>query len=81
MNQNDKIKLLMLGLAAGDSLGSTSEFCAQSSVPEVYNRYKAEGWPFKQVGQGSFAWKPGEPTDDSAMAMCIVALICGEERL
>lgn len=70
----------MLSLAAGDSLGSTSEFCEQSEVPSVYGQHKAQGWPFKQVGQGAFNWKPGEPTDDSAMAMCIVKsfLACNE---
>lgn len=72
MTANQKLRLLMLSLAAGDSLGSTSEFCEQAEIPSVYRRHKAEGWPFKQVGQGAFNWKPGEPTDDSAMAMCIV---------
>ena len=72
MTKHQKLRLLTLSLVCGDSLGSTSEFCEQCDVPRIYLRQKDKGWPFKRVGQGHFNWKPGEPTDDSAMAMCIV---------
>lgn len=68
----EHLRLLLSGLAAGDSLGSTSEFVHQSRIPDVYARYAPEGWPFKQVGGGTFRWQPGEPTDDSEMAMAMV---------
>jgi len=60
----------MSGLAAGDSLGATSEFLPLSAIPELYCKYKDRGWPFRQVGGG--CWQPGEPTDDTDMAMCMV---------
>lgn len=69
---NDTLRLLLAGLAAGDSLGATSEFSSQASIPALYRRLKPKGWPFKQVGGGAFNWKPGEPTDDTAMAWAIV---------
>ena len=67
-----RIKLLLSGIAAGDSLGSTSEFFSQDEIPELYNRLKGDGWPFKQVGAGSLGLSPGDPTDDAEMALCIV---------
>ena len=67
-----RLRLLLSGLAAGDSLGATSEFVPQARVPEVYASCRAKGWPFRQVGGGTFGWRPGEPTDDTQMAMRIV---------
>lgn len=69
---SDRLKLLLTGLATGDSLGSTSEFKSQSEVPALYARLKHTGWPFAQVGGGPFGWRPGDPTDDSDMALCLV---------
>lgn len=66
-----ELRLLLAGLAAGDSLGATSEFVAPADIPQVYERYKDQGWPYRQVGGGAFGWKPGEPTDDTEMAMCM----------
>lgn len=73
------LKLLATGLAAGDSLGSTSEFVPRAEMPALYRRLASTGWPFRQVGGGTFNWKPGEPTDDTDMAMCLVRsfLRCG----
>lgn len=74
MNQKkiERIKLLLIGLAASEACGSTSEFVPQSQIPALYAKHKHQGWPFKQVGGGAFGWKPGEMTDDGQMAMCIV---------
>jgi len=72
MSKSERIRLLTLGLAAGDSLGSTSEFVDREVVPELYQRMKASGWPFRHVGGGAFGWKAGEQTDDTDMAMCLV---------
>ncbi|MFB3891354.1 MAG: ADP-ribosylglycohydrolase family protein [Phycisphaerae bacterium] len=66
------LRLLLSGLAAGDSLGSTSEFVDPRDIPRLYGRYKDRGWPFAQVGGGSFGWQAGEPTDDTQMALCLV---------
>ncbi|HDZ22133.1 hypothetical protein LCGC14_0302230 [marine sediment metagenome] len=72
MTNIEQLRLLLSGLAAGDSLGATSEFVTPAAVPEVYARHKDKGWPFAQVGGGHFGWRPGEPTDDTDMAMCMV---------
>lgn len=75
-----KLRLLLAGLAAGDSLGSTSEFQSQSDVVKTYERLKGVGWPFVQAGGGSFGWTPGEATDDTDMALCILRSVVGSGR-
>ncbi len=72
MVDREQLTLLLTGLAAGDSLGSTSEFVPQDKIPACYEKYRPMGWPFKQVGGGGCGWQPGEPTDDSDMALCVV---------
>jgi ADP-ribosylglycohydrolase len=62
---------LLLGLAAGDSLGSTSEFHGRANIPDLYRRNKNKGWPFRQVGGGQLGYDVGEPTDDTQMAFCL----------
>lgn len=69
---SERVRLLLLGLAAGDSLGSTSEFVRQEEIPALYDSVKASGWPFRQIGGGTHGWTPGDPTDDTQMALCIV---------
>ncbi|MDP6849852.1 MAG: ADP-ribosylglycohydrolase family protein [Planctomycetota bacterium] len=59
-------------LAAGDALGSTSEFQQLDQVASTYKKWKSEGWPFAQVGGGAFHWKAGNATDDATMARAIV---------
>ena len=68
----ERVGLLLLGLATGDSLGSTSEFVRQEDIPALYDAVKSSGWPFRQIGGGSHGWAPGDPTDDTQMALCIV---------
>jgi ADP-ribosylglycohydrolase len=68
----NRLTLLFTGLAAGDSLGSTSEFCSRSAVLDCYRKHHRKGWPFRQVGDGPFHWNPGDPTDDTDMATCLV---------
>ena len=67
--QFESTRKLLAGLAAGDSLGSTVEFGSRDLVQTVYD---PNGWPFKQVGGGTFNWKPGEATDDTDMAWAMV---------
>ena len=51
----------MLGLAAGDALGTTVEFRAPGSFEPVTGI----------VGGGPFGLRPGEWTDDTSMALCL----------
>ena len=70
MNNMNRLRMLLTGLAAGDSLGATSEFAFRARVLEIYHDHAAKGWPFRQVGGNG--WEPGQPTDDTEMAMRIV---------
>jgi ADP-ribosylglycohydrolase len=69
---DQRLELLMLGLAAGDSLGSSVEFQPRARMPQVYESLKPSGWPFRQTGGGPFDWQPGDPTDDTAMALALL---------
>lgn len=60
----------LVGLAAGDALGTTIEFSQRDSRPLVTDI----------VGGGPFGLKPGEWTDDTSMAMCLAASLVEEGR-
>jgi ADP-ribosyl-[dinitrogen reductase] hydrolase len=51
----------LLGLAAGDALGTTLEFKPPGSFEPITD----------MVGGGPFGLKPGEWTDDTSMALCL----------
>ena len=51
----------MLGLAIGDAIGTTLEFSVRDARQSVTD----------MVGGGPFRLKPGEWTDDTAMALCL----------
>jgi len=53
----------LLGLAAGDALGTTLEFKAPGSFDPIDDI----------VGGGPFGLAPGEWTDDTSMALCLAA--------
>ena len=59
----------MLGLAAGDALGTTLEFTTPGNFTPITD----------MVGGGPFHLKPGEWTDDTSMALCLAEslLECG----
>jgi ADP-ribosyl-[dinitrogen reductase] hydrolase len=57
----DKYKGCLIGLAAGDALGTTVEFRSPGSFPTVMD----------MVGGGVFDLQPGQWTDDTSMALCI----------
>lgn len=59
----------LLGLAVGDALGTTLEFCAPGTFRPITDI----------VGGGPFALAPGEWTDDTSMALCLADSItaCG----
>jgi ADP-ribosyl-[dinitrogen reductase] hydrolase len=53
----------MLGLAVGDALGATYEFCSPEDVPDG---------PLEMVGGGWLSLEPGETTDDAALAQAVL---------
>ena len=59
----------MLGLAAGDALGTTLEFTTPGAFDPITD----------MVGGGPFELQPGEWTDDTSMALCLAEslLECG----
>ena len=59
----------LLGLAVGDALGTTLEFCPPGTFGPVDSIR----------GGGPFRLKPGQWTDDTSMALCLAdsLLACG----
>jgi ADP-ribosyl-[dinitrogen reductase] hydrolase len=59
----------LLGLAAGDAVGTTLEFATRDSRPPL----------IAMTGGGPFALAPGQWTDDTSMALCLAEslLECG----
>lgn len=61
MTLRERYRGALLGLAAGDALGTTVEFRAPGSFPPVT----------EITGGGPFRLKPGQWTDDTSMALCL----------
>jgi ADP-ribosyl-[dinitrogen reductase] hydrolase len=61
ISQRDRFHGALLGLAAGDAVGTTVEFKRRGSFPPVTD----------MVGGGPFNLKPGQWTDDTSMALCL----------
>jgi ADP-ribosylglycohydrolase len=61
MDPDDRCRGALLGLAAGDALGTTLEFTRPGSFPPIDD----------MIGGGPFRLKPGEWTDDTSMALCL----------
>ena len=59
----DRFRGCLLGLAAGDALGTTLEFKAPGTFDPIDD----------MVGGGPFGLNPGEWTDDTSMALCLAA--------
>ncbi len=57
----DRFRGSLLGLAAGDALGTTLEFCQPGSFEPITD----------MVGGGPFDLEPGQWTDDTSMALCL----------
>jgi len=62
---------LMVAIAAGDSLGSTSELKRHPDIPYLLESVASTGWPFAQARGGPLELKPGDPTDETEMALCL----------
>jgi ADP-ribosylglycohydrolase len=65
----DRARGALLGLAAGDAVGTTVEFQAPGSFEPVSD----------MVGGGPFDLQPGQWTDDTSMALCLAESLveCG----
>ncbi len=61
MNESDRFRGCLLGLAAGDAVGTTVEFQPRGSFSPVTD----------MVGGGPFDLQPGKWTDDTSMALCL----------
>lgn len=61
MNARDRFRGCLLGLAAGDALGTTLEFKPPGSFAPITD----------MVGGGPFGLRPGQWTDDTSMALCL----------
>lgn len=59
----------LLGLAAGDALGTTLEFCRPGSFERLTDI----------VGGGPFNLEPGQWTDDTSMALCLADSIVSQD--
>jgi ADP-ribosylglycohydrolase len=61
LNKSERFKGCLLGLAAGDALGTSLEFKPPGSFDPIQD----------VIGGGPFRLKPGEWTDDTSMALCL----------
>jgi hypothetical protein len=61
----------LVGLAVGDSIGTSLEFSERDSRPPVND----------MIGGGPFRLRPGEWTDDTAMALCLADSLLACEGL
>ena len=61
MEQIQRYRGCLLGLAVGDAVGTTLEFKPPGSFKPIQD----------MVGGGPFRLKPGEWTDDTSMALCL----------
>ncbi len=63
MNQRDRFRGCLLGLAVGDAVGTTVEFCERGTFAPLTD----------MTGGGPFNLRPGQWTDDTSMALCLAA--------
>ena len=61
MTAKDRFHGCLLGLAAGDAVGTTVEFRPRGSFEPLVD----------MVGGGPFGLEPGQWTDDTSMALCL----------
>src|SRR6478672_8351522 len=61
MKLEDRYRGCLLGLAAGDALGSTLEFNYPGCFEPISD----------MIGGGPFGLNPGEWTDDTSMSLCL----------
>ena len=69
MLDRDRFRGALLGLAAGDALGTTLEFRSPGSFEPLTD----------MVGGGPFRLAPGQWTDDTSMALCLAASLLARD--
>jgi ADP-ribosylglycohydrolase len=62
MDLNDRFRGCLIGLAVGDAVGTSLEFKARGSFKPIND----------MAGGGPSNLRPGEWTDDTSMALCLV---------
>jgi ADP-ribosyl-[dinitrogen reductase] hydrolase len=70
MDQTDRFRGALLGLAAGDAVGTTVEFMARGTFAPVTD----------MTGGGPFQLAAGQWTDDTSMALCLAASLVERGR-
>jgi len=65
----DRFRGCLLGLAAGDAVGTAVEFMPRGSFEPVTD----------MLGGGPFRLKPGQWTDDTSMALCLAESLIGKQ--
>ena len=61
----DRVAGGLLGVAAGDALGATVEFCSPQRIAAEFGVHR------EIVGGGAFGWRPGQGTDDTDLTACV----------
>jgi len=69
MTALERYRGCLLGLAAGDALGTTLEFKSPGTFAPIHDI----------VGGGPFHLKPGEWTDDTSMALCLAESLVAKQ--
>jgi ADP-ribosylglycohydrolase len=67
----DRFRGCLLGLAAGDAVGTTLEFKPPGSFKPIHD----------MVGGGPFRLKPGKWTDETSMALCLATSLLENGRI
>ena len=70
LTESDRFQGCLLGLAAGDAVGTSVEFKKRGTFTPVTD----------MTGGGPFELKAGQWTDDTSMALCLATSLveCGE---
>ena len=73
---NDRVRGCLVGLATGDALGGPVEFMSRFEIAQAYG-----GMLRKMIGGGWLKLKPGETTDDTAMARALAESLVARGEL
>jgi ADP-ribosyl-[dinitrogen reductase] hydrolase len=69
MDQQDRFRGCLLGLAVGDAVGTSVEFLPRSAFKPLTD----------MLGGGPFKLKPGQWTDDTSMALCLATSLVEQD--
>jgi ADP-ribosyl-[dinitrogen reductase] hydrolase len=79
--RSDRVTAMLLGGAIGDALGSAYEMLASSAIEKHLGSSIAED--FEPALEGSLLWErePGQPTDDTAMALSVALALASRKPI